>query len=133
MNIELDARLKLKTDTEINWENNNPIILDGEIIVVKNSSTADQRIKIGNGVDRYLDLPFLNDLELNNHNNDTEAHSIMGWISSTESVDSDLPPISITNADTFGGNFPDYFAKAADIVIDDAVFADEVGVILNGG
>ena len=33
---EFNSRIKLKTDTEENWSLNNPVLLDGEIIIVKN-------------------------------------------------------------------------------------------------
>lgn len=54
---EWNTRIRQKRDTEINWEATNPVLLDGELIIV---DTADGSIrkKIGNGVDTYSKLPF---------------------------------------------------------------------------
>lgn len=54
---EFDARIQLKRDTSANWTNNNPVILNGEIIIV---DTADgkTRTKTGNGIKTYTQLPF---------------------------------------------------------------------------
>lgn len=56
------ARVCSKRDTEINWEQSNPILLNGEIIIV---DTADGkiRIKTGDGQRKYNELPF-NDEEI---------------------------------------------------------------------
>lgn len=53
----LEARIKHKRDTAVNWNTNNPVILDGELIIVE---TAEGRVrtKIGNGVSTYGELPF---------------------------------------------------------------------------
>ena len=32
--ITFDSRISLKKDTKTNWEQNNPVLLDGEIIIV---------------------------------------------------------------------------------------------------
>ena len=54
---EVQTRIKMKKDFDINWETNNPILLDGEMIFVVTSS-GDTRTKVGNGINRYNDLPF---------------------------------------------------------------------------
>ena len=53
---EFNSRIKLKTDTEENWSLNNPVLLDGEIIIVKNQQ--EKKIKIGDGTTNYSNLPF---------------------------------------------------------------------------
>lgn len=58
MNKELNTRIKLKVDTETNWESNNPIILDGEIIVIK-CTDGTTKFKVGDGTKRYLALDFI--------------------------------------------------------------------------
>lgn len=52
-----DARIRHKRDTSTNWTTNNPVILDGEIIIV---DTADgrTRTKTGDGTKTYTQLPF---------------------------------------------------------------------------
>lgn len=52
-----NIRLRNKRDTEANWEKKNPLILDGEIIVVTTTS-GETRVKIGDGVKTYTQLPF---------------------------------------------------------------------------
>jgi len=57
---EFDARTKNKRDTSDNWEANDPVLLDGEIIVVDTASGA-VRKKVGNGTSKYSELPFDDD------------------------------------------------------------------------
>lgn len=58
---KLDARVKLKTDTSANWTSKNPILLDGELIIVITSS-GEKRFKIGDGVKTYKQLPFQDEI-----------------------------------------------------------------------
>ena len=53
----LSTRIKNKIDTSANWEKNNPVLLAGEIIVVK---TNDGKIRFrgGDGEEGYSQLPF---------------------------------------------------------------------------
>lgn len=53
----LDIRMRQKRDTSANWEQNNPIILDGEIILV-DTADGELRAKIGDGVKNYSELPY---------------------------------------------------------------------------
>ena len=48
----------MKKDTEENWTQSNPLLLDGELILV-NTSDGKTKIKIGNGTDTYTNLSFL--------------------------------------------------------------------------
>ena len=52
--------LKHRRDTSSNWTSKNPIILDGEIILV-DTSAGDIRIKVGDGTKHYSELPFLDE------------------------------------------------------------------------
>lgn len=52
-----NTRVKNKRDTEANWESKNPVLLDGEIIVVTTTS-GDTRFKVGDGKKTYRQLPF---------------------------------------------------------------------------
>lgn len=63
-----NIRLRNKRDTEANWEKKNPLILDGEIIVVTTAS-GETRVKIGDGAKTYTQLPFLDDVLKNEINN----------------------------------------------------------------
>lgn len=63
-----NIRLRNKRDTEANWEKKNPLILDGEIIVVTTTS-GETRVKIGDGIKTYNQLPFLDEVLKNEINN----------------------------------------------------------------
>lgn len=52
-----NIRVKNKRDTEANWKKKNPILLDGEIIIVTTTS-GDTRFKVGDGKKTYNQLPF---------------------------------------------------------------------------
>lgn len=57
MSTTLNARVQSKRDTSANWTKNNPVLLDGEVIVVDTNS-GDVRFKVGNGTSTYTQLPF---------------------------------------------------------------------------
>lgn len=63
----LDLRIMQKKDTEANWISANPVLLNGEIILVETPDRV--RLKVGDGSSRYLDLPFT-DLDIYNKVND---------------------------------------------------------------
>ena len=52
-----NIRVKNKRDTEANWKKENPVLLDGEIIIVTTTS-GDTRLKVGDGKKTYNQLPF---------------------------------------------------------------------------
>lgn len=52
-----NIRVKNKRDTEANWKRKNPVLLDGEIIIVTTTS-GDTRFKVGDGKKTYNQLPF---------------------------------------------------------------------------
>ena len=57
MNKTLAARIQHKRDTSSNFTAANPILLNGEIIVVDTES-GEVRTKTGDGIKRYVELPF---------------------------------------------------------------------------
>lgn len=57
MSTTLNTRVQSKRDTSANWTQNNPVLLDGEVIVVDTNS-GDVRFKVGNGTSTYTQLPF---------------------------------------------------------------------------
>lgn len=59
-NTEFNARIKHKRDSETNWSTNNPILLNGECIIV-DMSDGSTRLKIGDGTNSYSLLPFVDD------------------------------------------------------------------------
>lgn len=53
----LNARIKHKRDSDDNFKANNPMLLNGEIIIV-DDDTSGVKIKIGDGFSLYSQLPF---------------------------------------------------------------------------
>jgi len=48
---EFDVRIKAKRDTEANWTTNNPVLLNGEVIIV--DTTSGVRYKVGDGTKTF--------------------------------------------------------------------------------
>lgn len=55
--VTFNTRISLKKDTSSNWTQNNPVLLDGEMIIVA-TNAGDVRMKIGDGTSTYTELPF---------------------------------------------------------------------------
>ena len=53
----LNARMKHKKDTHENWTTNNPVLLDGELVLVVIDGTT--MFKVGDGESHYSDLDFV--------------------------------------------------------------------------
>lgn len=56
-NTTFGARVKNKCDTEAGWTKANPLLLDGEVVVVK-MTNGETRFKVGDGTSKYSKLPF---------------------------------------------------------------------------
>ena len=69
---ELKTRIKWRRDTSANWTNNNPVLLDGEVIIV-NTDVGETRFKIGDGIKTYTQLPF-QDEAIRNLINDNKTY-----------------------------------------------------------
>lgn len=54
---EINGRIRHKRDTDLNWSIHNPILLDGEIIIVE-MSDGSVRTKTGDGTNHYSQLSF---------------------------------------------------------------------------
>ena len=52
-----NARVQNKRDTSANWTSNDPVLLNGEIIIVDTAS-GEVRYKVGDGVKKYSQLTF---------------------------------------------------------------------------
>lgn len=55
--MALNTRIKTRRDTAANWEVQNPVLLEGELIIVT-TNAGDTRFKVGDGVKTYKQLPF---------------------------------------------------------------------------
>lgn len=51
------TRIKHKRDTSANWESRNPVLLNGEVIIV-DTANGETRTKTGDGTKTYTQLPF---------------------------------------------------------------------------
>lgn len=60
LNIDLNARIKHKRDSVINWSTNNPVLLKGECVIV-DMDDGSVRIKIGDGINNFISLPYADD------------------------------------------------------------------------
>lgn len=63
-----NTRVKNKRDSVSNWTDKNPILLDGEVVVV-DSTDGESRFKIGDGTKHYSELPFRDEYLQNEINN----------------------------------------------------------------
>lgn len=61
----IQATVKNRTDTAANWTQKNPILAEGEIIVVQ-TSAGETRLKIGDGVKTFTQLPYTDEQIYNN-------------------------------------------------------------------
>lgn len=57
MSKNINVRIALKRDTSANWTNYNPVLLNGELILV-DTAEGQLRAKIGDGIKTYTQLPF---------------------------------------------------------------------------
>lgn len=53
----INARHQLSRDTSANWTASDPVLLDGEIVIV-DTDAGDVRYKVGDGTKKYSQLPF---------------------------------------------------------------------------
>lgn len=59
---EFNSQIKTRKDTDANWTSANPVLLDGERILVV-MTCGKVREKIGNGTSTYTQLPFVDYLD----------------------------------------------------------------------
>lgn len=54
-----NVRIALRNDTAANWTSINPVLLKGEIGIVKDATSHNNKFKIGDGVTTWSSLPFI--------------------------------------------------------------------------
>lgn len=57
MSDSYNTRIKLKRDTEANWTSLDPVLLDGEVAIVR-MPDGNTRKKIGDGTKKFSELPY---------------------------------------------------------------------------
>lgn len=72
------VRLQVRHDTKQGWEYNNPILANGEVGVEIDNELIPNRMKIGNGNDKWNDLKFMDENLVHSVPTGTEAENIDG-------------------------------------------------------
>lgn len=83
-NKTFNTRIKNKRDTSANWTSKDPVLLDGELIIVDIAS-GETRFKIGDGTKKYSQLPFQDEI-LRNSKVDLDAGVYTATASSTDGI-----------------------------------------------
>lgn len=83
-NKTFNTRIKNKRDTSSNWTSKDPVLLDGELIIV-DTANGETRFKIGDGTKKYSQLPFQDEI-LRNSKVDLDAGVYTVTASSTDGI-----------------------------------------------
>ena len=89
--MSINVRLKHKKDTAANWNSKNPVLLDGEIVLVDDNGTL--RIKMGDGLTNFKLLPYFDapmHAHIDNQNNPhkvTKSQVGLGNVDNTADAD----------------------------------------------
>lgn len=83
-NKTFNTRIKNKRDTSANWTSKDPVLLNGELIIVDTAS-GETRFKIGDGTKKYSQLPFQDEI-LRNSKVDLDAGVYTATASSTDGI-----------------------------------------------
>lgn len=119
----INARAKNKRDTSANWTAADPVLLDGEIIIV-DTAEGEVRTKIGDGTKKYSQLPFEDEKLRSLLNNKLDKNGKVDWsnIKNAPTIPSNLNNVVTydeggtvdaadpIDADTLGGYSAAYFA-----------------------
>ena len=122
MSTEIKTRLRLRKDTLANWEQNDPVLLDGELAIVVTNS--DVKIKIGDGVKTFANLDYF-ETDLSSYYTKSEIDSKLDEKQNIINVYNTLTPEDVELKD---GDFA---------IVDEAIGSSDkvqkVAYIYNGG
>ena len=124
----INARAKNKRDTSANWTAADPVLLDGEIIIV-DTAEGEVRTKIGDGTKKYSQLPFEDEKLRSLLNNKLDKNGKVDWsnIENAPTIPSNLDNVVTydeggivdaadpIDADTLGGYSAAYFATKSSV------------------
>lgn len=114
-NKTLDARIRWKRDTSANWTSNDPVLLNGEIIIV-DTANGETRFKIGDGTKTYSQLPFEDEVIRNLINNlETQIEAIDNHSKTIVSVSQSQNSGNKIGTITVDGNATDLYAPVTDL------------------
>lgn len=74
----LNVRVPHSRDTSANWTKYDPVLLDGEIIIV-DTAEGEVRYKVGNGTKKYSQLPFDDEAIRSLINNKMAKDAVSGY------------------------------------------------------
>ena len=120
--MSINIRLKHKKDTAANWTSKNPVLLDGEIVLVDDNGTL--RIKMGDGVTNFTLLPYF-DAPMHAHiDNQNNPHKVTKAQLDLGNVDNTADANKSVNYATSAGH-----AITADGLTDVTATATEINVL----
>lgn len=135
MTKTIQATVKNRTDTAANWTQKNPVLAEGEIIVVQ-TSAGETRLKIGDGVKTFTQLPYTDEQIYNNVVTSVNGQTgditldVSGGGAGTQ-VQSDWNQNDETASD-YIKNRPGGYSKEVSINIDTDITAGMEGLISDG-
>lgn len=91
---EFEARIRLKRDSSANWTTHNPVLLNGEMIIV-DTANGEVRTKIGNGTKSYTQIPFDDEVFYNALNKKSDASAALNVTLSAGAWSNGLQTVSI--------------------------------------
>lgn len=94
--MSYNTRIKLKSDTESNWLSQDPVLLDGEVAIVKCDGGITRK-KIGDGSKKFSELAYDESKSLG------LASAAVGQIPKVKAVDSNGVPTEWEPAELFSG------------------------------
>ena len=124
-----DVKYLVRRDTEENWKNKNPILLNGEIGYVT-SGTHAEMCKIGNGATVWKDLPFHKAIA-NGGNSDTVSDISTNTVSFTE-ASTRLNILSGENIPTLFGKIKKWFSDLKSLAFKDTISETDLNTTLSG-
>lgn len=131
----IQATVKNRTDTAANWTQKNPVLAEGEIIVVQ-TSAGETRLKIGDGIKTFTQLPYTDEQIYNNVvtsvNGQTGDVTLDVSGGAGTSIQSDWNQNDET-ANDYIKNRPGGYEKQVSINIDTDIVAGMEGLIVISG
>lgn len=125
--MSINIRLKHKKDTAANWTSKNPVLLDGEIVLVDDNGTL--RIKMGDGVTNFTLLPYFDapmHAHIDNQNNPhkvTKAQLDLGNVDNTADANKSVNYATSAGHAITADGLTDVTATAAELNVLDGITA----------
>ena len=69
----MSKKYKHSSKTKVEWEGLDPIIIEDEIIIEKDTKS----LKIGDGISTYSELPYINNISIESNYDDLDDNAIL--------------------------------------------------------